>query len=83
MWKTIDTAPKDGSFIVCWQSTWDRPFVLHWKTNQRIVDHHKEFPDDPLKESYFGDPERWDDYDLAHYEDAATHWHPLADLPKS
>lgn len=85
-WKPIDTAPKDGSRVLCWRVDWGRewsPCFLIWKTNSRIVgarqagEHVEDFSD-----SYFGDPEEFDDYHLALPYHAPTHWMPLPEPPK-
>jgi len=81
-WQSIATAPKDGTEIVCWAPKWDHPCFLRWKTNHRIVGANKGGKNtDGLLESYFGDPEEWDDYDLAIPGHGPTHWHPLEPLP--
>lgn len=56
-WQPIDTAPKDGSKIVCWANGWDDPCFLVWKTNYRIVESRKHDPAsvNDMADSYFGD----------------------------
>ena len=69
-WQPIETAPRDGSLIVCWAAGWTRPCFLCWKTNSRLPG-----------VAYFGDPDESDDYELAEPGGGPTHWHPLAALP--
>lgn len=82
-WQPIDTAPKDGTKIVCWAEGWD-PCFLYWKTNTRIVEMRKRDPADMERyaDSYFGDSQEWADYDLAIPGLGPTHWHPLEPTPK-
>lgn len=82
MWQLIDTAPKDGTKIVCWAKGWV-PVFLCWKTNSRIVESRKRDPAsvDDMADSYFGDPQELDDYDLAKPRQGPTHWHPLQPTP--
>ncbi len=76
-WLLIESAPRDGSEIVCWRKGWDHPCFLKWKSNNRIPENHSE-----LAHWYFGDPVEYDDYDFAKVDGAPTHWHPLAPLPR-
>ncbi len=82
-WQSIETAPHDGSLIVCWAKDWPRPALLEWKTNRRIVDARRLDPDSvgTMFDSYFGDPVEWDDYDMAKPNGQPTHWHPLDPFP--
>jgi hypothetical protein len=95
-WQPIETAPKDGRLVLCYWSDRDgvEPCFLRWKTNQRFVrdrervrDNPERFPEEDRKwlaerlDSYFGDPEESDDYDLAMPQNAPTHWLPLPKLP--
>jgi hypothetical protein len=67
-WQPIETAPKDGSIIPCCWAGGDNWFGLRWKTNRRV------------DQSYFGDPEEDDDYDLIDRQ--PTHWFQLPEIPK-
>ena len=77
-WQPIETAPKDGSLVLCCWSPW-KPVaygpeqgevcLLRWKLNPRN------------SREYFGDPDEWDDYELADITNQPTHWLPLPDLP--
>jgi hypothetical protein len=82
MWQPIETAPKDGSrIVVLWPDGW-ADFAV-WKTNSRIV-LGRELNEQGavgLSDSYFGDPNENDDYDLAKPENAPTHWMPLPEPP--
>lgn len=82
-WQLIHTAARDGSHIVCWAKAWDTPVFLCWKTNPRIVAMHKQGMHLHLAESYFGDPDEMDDYDLAEPDGGPTHWIPLPAPPSS
>lgn len=79
-WLDIETAPKDGTCIVCWREG-SEPCFLIWKTNPRIVEGKARGQFLVHLVSYFGDPNEWDDYDLALDDNAPTHWHPLAVEP--
>lgn len=80
-WQPIESAPKDGSFIIGWHWDWQRPIILRWKTNHRIVAAHQENQSRDLAESYFGDPDEYDDYELAIKGKGATLWMPLPEPP--
>lgn len=73
-WEPIDTAPKDGTRILCHKKGWDCPVFLIWKTNSRIVDAHRFGENTELSEEYFGDCVEYDDYDLAELENGPSHW---------
>ena len=67
-WEPIETAPKDGTLVpCCWAGDGDW-MILRWKTNPRI------------KQSYFGDPNEDDDYEIADYQ--LTHWFDLPKVPE-
>jgi hypothetical protein len=82
-WKSIDTAPKDGTPVICWAKGWIKPTQLMWHTNYRIVEARKRDPSSvgDMVDSYFGDLVELDDYDLAKPGNGPTHWHPLDPLP--
>lgn len=79
-WQPIESAPKDGSLIVCWAAGWESPCFLRWKTNRRIQI-------TPVSErgglvpDYFGDSYESDDYELARPDGGPSHWHPLEAFP--
>ena len=88
-WQTIDTAPKDGSTIICaiaGQKDWS---LRAWKDNPRLL------PTSGLSEAnlawlaarwkpyYWGDPVEMDDYDLALPENQPTHWLPTPPIPEA
>jgi hypothetical protein len=82
-WQLIDTAPKDGSRILCsWRGDPGSARFLRWKTNHRIIAWNKSGANpDGLLESYFGDPDEHDDYELAAPEKGPTHCLLLPDVP--
>lgn len=68
-WEPIETAPKDGSLVLCcWSGRSNVACLLVWKTNWRI------------NKSYFGDPDEHDDYDLVEPENWPTHWFPYPEI---
>jgi len=80
-WLTIESAPKDGTRILCWAADFDDPCFLAWKTNPRIVQAHSVNQYLDLAANYFGDPDEMDDYDLAKTDGGPTHWMPLPAPP--
>lgn len=80
-WQPIETAPKDGTEVVLWGRDW-RPFIGMWKINPRIVLAHKKGESLHLAESYFGDRDEMDDYEMADPSMAMTHWLPIPETPK-
>jgi hypothetical protein len=80
-WQPIETAPRDGSRVLCWAPGW-QPCLLIWKLNNRIQYAHsqKAMLDHAIE--YFGDYDEWDDYDLALSGNGPTHWLPLPEPPK-
>jgi hypothetical protein len=74
-WQPIETAPKDGTIIPCLHAGKDQWRPLRWKTNSRITTGKKRGDTwNRYLESYFGDPNEMDDYDLALPENQPTHW---------
>jgi hypothetical protein len=80
-WLPIETAPRDGSTLVCFRLDWESWCALRFKTNHRIVEAHIDGHSMELAEQYFGDPVEMDDYDLAREDGGPTHWHPLMSPP--
>jgi hypothetical protein len=88
-WEPIETAPKDGTYVLCCWAGSPSVCLLVWKTNRRlIVDPERRLsPEDEAflkarSASYFGDPQEDDDYDLALPENAPTHWLPYPAPPE-
>lgn len=84
-WHPIQTAPRTGSrVLVCWEGRgppW-LPEIMIWKTNSRIVDARERGYDvGPQVDSYFGDPDESDDYELADPKNFPTHWLPIPPVP--
>lgn len=78
-WQPIETAPKDGTSVLCWAPGWEEPSLLIWKANPRLLT-----PVEGHSSSYFGDAWEMDDYELARPENFPTHWldyRPLPALP--
>lgn len=71
-WRPIESAPKDGSRVLCWAEGWEPTFLV-WKENTRFK---------PSR-WYFGDPNEMDDYDLSEVGGGPTLWleipHPQKD----
>lgn len=90
-WEPIDTAPKDGSLVLCcWLGGEGGVSLLCWKTNFRLerdrrrdnlTDEDRRWLDQRV-DSYFGDPLESDDYHLAEPANFPTHWLPLPEIPK-
>jgi hypothetical protein len=86
-WKPIETAPKDGSYVLCWAPGWENPCFLIWKINSRIVSAKQTGKNTwqnigDMAESYFGDPQEMDDYELAKPGGGPTHWVSLPPFPE-
>lgn len=69
-WKSIDSAPKDGTLVIVWAEDFDYPVLAQWSTEA----HH-------LHQRYF-----WGTGNRAHWLDLyaaqPTHWQPLPEPPK-
>lgn len=88
-WQPIETAPKDGSRVLCWAPGWDNPTFLIWKHNRRLdrpkyghLSQDEETWLEARLADYFGDPDEMDDYELALVSGGPTHWMPLPELPQ-
>lgn len=87
-WQPIETAPKDGSRVLCcWVG--GEPCFLVWKTNRRLLKpEYRELSAEEkawleqFSNPYFGDPNEDDDYDLARTGKGPTHWMPLPEPPE-
>lgn len=95
-WQSIQKAPKDGSIqVVGWSKTghWT---TLKWKHNYRIEQSKVKKPHDTppewlrveiekierSHEDYWGDPDEYDDYELADPTNFPDLWHPIDAIPK-
>lgn len=66
-WRPIETAPKDGTWVLVCGNGWD--VQMAWfALNRRI------------NKAYWKNSLEWDDYDLA--DKHPTHWMPLPEPPK-
>lgn len=81
-WQPIETAPRDGTEVVCWRNGWQHPTFLCYRENSRISAGRKRgLSCGNMVDAYFGDPNELDDYDLADPANAPTHWFPLPQPP--
>ncbi len=76
-WMPIETAPKDGTYVVLWEQWGDAPFVGYW------VDHPH-----PLIggwTAYKGHLNTDGDANVVNYfkQEHITHWQPLPEPPAS
>ena len=86
-WRDIESAPKDGSLVLCCWAGGDTVVLLRWKTNDRITQALASKDPDAIaywagySDTYYGDPVEWDDYDLAKPGNGPTHWLPYPPIP--
>ncbi len=66
-WRTIESAPRDGSTVYCWRSGWDGWVELSWRRNTRT------------KTEFWNDPLEQDAYEYEH--NPPTHWFPAHVVP--
>ena len=66
-WQPIDTAPKDGAFIVGWAEDWDVPVCLLWS----------EFYNSGAPSTF-----AWGHPGERRPDGQPTYWHPLQPIPK-
>ena len=71
-WKPIETAPKDGTFIIGVREFW-RPCVMHYETYEGVFRWGPD-PETFMEEDHF--LEYW-----LNTEYAPTHWMPLPPPP--
>ena len=67
-WQPIETAPKDGTWVLVCGNGWD-VMMASYSYDGRIG------------RGYFWGPTEWDDYELA--EQQPTHWMPLPEPPEN
>jgi hypothetical protein len=81
-WRLVaDKKPALWQNVICWREGWPEPQALMWKTNDRITRAVAEGHADGMVDTYFGDPNESDDYELARPENWPTHWMPLPKHP--
>ena len=70
-WQPIETAPKDGTWVLVWGplEAWSSVKAAWYAMNRRIG------------RAYWKMDGEWDDYELA--DNQPTHWMPLPDPPTS
>jgi hypothetical protein len=69
-WQQIETAPKDGTWVLVGNAKYDHPFVCRWRVPSA---------DDRWEAHWAQDnPGIWDD-DMGYWP--PTHWAPLLPLP--
>jgi hypothetical protein len=74
-WQTIETAPKDAPrVLVCFNGDPETACFLTWKTNHRIVAARAQGNADGYNDSYWGDCNEMDDYELAKFAVSPSHW---------
>ena len=87
-WQPIDTAPKDGTWILVWggetdeYGEWDkheevfmnRPVVAHWRLPDKWESEEGYWQFANYDGGYFGDFSK---------DHEPTHWHPLPPLPEA
>ena len=78
-WQPIESAPKDGARVLVLRGG-HASFNI-WKTNHMVALCHEGGGMLECQESYFGDENEWDDYDLAKPENFPTHWMLLPAAP--
>ena len=67
-WQDMATAPKDGSRVLAWRSSWeDRPTFVRWIMNSRT------------KTEFWNDAEEFDAYE--NEAEPPTHWLPMPKTP--
>jgi hypothetical protein len=76
-WQPIETAPRDGTRVICWAPDWEYPVLLAWKHNPRIERMHAEGLHQHLAQTYFGDPDGYDDYEYAEPNGGPDRWFDL------
>jgi hypothetical protein len=69
-WSLIETAPRDGTWILGWADYWGMSWPVRWRYNDRI------------NECYFTGSEEWDDYTCPEENYLnPTHWMPMPEPP--
>lgn len=82
-WQPIETAPKDGSAVLCgWAKTGEYA-LCRWKLNSRLEASHSRGGMLEYATEYFGDLEELDDYDYALAKNFPTHWLPIPAMPEA
>ena len=86
-WLDIESAPRNGSLVLCCRAGDEEVGLLCWKTNRRITEAKESTHPESVaywadySDTYFGDPVESDDYDLAKHGAGPTHWMPYPPIP--
>lgn len=71
-WRPIESAPKDGPYILIWSAEESRAYVGQWYAYDYSPDGY----------DWVEPPQRWGDHDLGSPISRPTHWMPLPEPPK-
>ena len=71
LWLPIETAPRDGTYLLLWEMFSDHPFIGYWRGGWRVSHEHVDAEGG------------WDGANVVDAIDhtRVTHWHPLVAKP--
>ena len=74
MWQPIETAPKDGSYILAYDSESESIDVVFWHDGAEGLGGKRKVMEWCVKDSYGDEQGGW-------FDSRATHWMPLPEPP--